>query len=157
MNRLSSFTELYFDFILNLFSWLVWYLDNLQSQISFGCHHLSTVFKLWISKYQLYQRMTRWTVYCLLYAAYSMPFTFRSNSSSIRSFCKCMNFIYSNQLERSRLRTAKFHGFFGYIDVGDGCWRRNVLVKILRCWWRFRLYLLTWPSGTNIRKMSPRY
>ena len=22
----------------------------------------------------------------------------------------------------------------GYIDVGDGCWRRNVLVTIVRCW-----------------------
>ena len=25
----------------------------------------------------------------------------------------------------------------GYIDVGGGCWRRNVLVTALRCWWRF--------------------
>ena len=25
----------------------------------------------------------------------------------------------------------------GYIDVGDGCWRQNVLVTTLRCWWRF--------------------
>ena len=24
--------------------------------------------------------------------------------------------------------------FDGYIDVGDGCWRRNVLVTTLRCW-----------------------
>ena len=23
----------------------------------------------------------------------------------------------------------------GYIDVGDGCWRPNVLVTSLRCWW----------------------
>ena len=22
-------------------------------------------------------------------------------------------------------------------DVGDGCWRRNVLVTIIRCWWQF--------------------
>ena len=22
----------------------------------------------------------------------------------------------------------------GYIDVGDGCWRRNVLATTLRCW-----------------------
>ena len=22
----------------------------------------------------------------------------------------------------------------GYIDVSDGCWRRNGLVKLLRCW-----------------------
>ena len=25
-------------------------------------------------------------------------------------------------------------GKFGYIDVGDGCWRPNVLVTSLRCW-----------------------
>ena len=25
----------------------------------------------------------------------------------------------------------------GFIDVGDGCWRRNVLVTTIRCWWRF--------------------
>ena len=25
----------------------------------------------------------------------------------------------------------------GYIDVGDGCWRRNVFATTLRCWWRF--------------------
>ena len=30
----------------------------------------------------------------------------------------------------------------GYMDVGDGCWRRNQLVTTFRCWW---------PS------MSPRY
>ena len=23
----------------------------------------------------------------------------------------------------------------GYIDIGDRCWRRNVLVTIIRCWW----------------------
>ena len=28
----------------------------------------------------------------------------------------------------------------GYIDVGDGYWRRNVLVRTMRCWWQF------WPS-----------
>ena len=30
----------------------------------------------------------------------------------------------------------------GYIDVGDGCWRRNQLVTTFICWWR---------------NMSPRY
>ena len=25
----------------------------------------------------------------------------------------------------------------GYIDIGYGCWRRNVLVTIMRCWWKF--------------------
>ena len=24
-----------------------------------------------------------------------------------------------------------------YINVGDGCWRRNILMTILRCWWRY--------------------
>ena len=24
-----------------------------------------------------------------------------------------------------------------YIDVGDECWRQNILVTSLRCWWRF--------------------
>jgi len=44
----------------------------------------------------------------------------------------------------------KFSGihYSGYIDVGDGCWRRNVLATTLRCWWRFkslssRLYFLS--------------
>ena len=25
----------------------------------------------------------------------------------------------------------------GYIDVGDGCWRQNLLATTLRSWWRF--------------------
>ena len=28
--------------------------------------------------------------------------------------------------------------FSGNIDVGDGCWRRNVLMTTIRCSWRFR-------------------
>ena len=31
--------------------------------------------------------------------------------------------------------------FNGYIAVGDGCWRRNVLVTTLRCWWPFWSFL----------------
>ena len=31
--------------------------------------------------------------------------------------------------------------FPGYIDVDDGCWRRNVLVTTLRCLWRFWPFL----------------
>ena len=34
---------------------------------------------------------------------------------------------------------------FGYIDVGDGWWIRNVLVTTIRCWWR------SWPFW------SPRF
>ena len=32
--------------------------------------------------------------------------------------------------------------FDGYIDVGDGCWRQNVLVTTIRCWRRFRPFWL---------------
>ena len=30
---------------------------------------------------------------------------------------------------------------FGYIDVEDGCWRRDVLATTLWCWWRFWPFL----------------
>ena len=36
----------------------------------------------------------------------------------------------------------------GYIDVGDGCWTRKVLVTILRCWWRF------WPFWSPTSSIS---
>ena len=29
----------------------------------------------------------------------------------------------------------------GYIDVGDGCLRRNMMATTLRCWWQFWLCL----------------
>ena len=32
-----------------------------------------------------------------------------------------------------------------YIDVGSGCWRRNVLFSTLRCWWRF--WSFWWPKS----------
>ena len=40
------------------------------------------------------------------------------------------------------IKTKSFHTLnkslleirIGYNDVGDGCWKRNVLVTILRCW-----------------------
>ena len=41
---------------------------------------------------------------------------------------------------------------YGNIDVGDECWRRNVLATPLRSWWRFRPFK---ESDTNIQKMSP--
>ena len=43
----------------------------------------------------------------------------------------------------------------GYIDVGDGCWRRNVLVTVLAILVTNIHYLFTLASGTNIQKMSP--
>ena len=49
----------------------------------------------------------------------------------------------------------KYQGTFGafnsYIDVGDGCWRRIVLVTDLAN----RVNILHPCSITNIRKMSP--
>ena len=39
-------------------------------------------------------------------------------------------------------------GPVGYIDVGDGCLRRNVLVTILRCWWGF------WPFRSPLSSIS---
>ena len=32
----------------------------------------------------------------------------------------------------------------GFIDVGDKCWRRNVLATTIRCWWRL------WSQHPNI-------
>ena len=40
---------------------------------------------------------------------------------------------------------------FGYIDVGDGCWRRNVLMTTIRCW--LTIFLA---SGTIIQKRSSK-
>jgi len=46
---------------------------------------------------------------------------------------------------------------FGYIDVGDKCSKRNVLVTVLTCWCRLMVKIVfTLASGTNIQKMSPR-
>ena len=49
-----------------------------------------------------------------------------------------------------------------YIDVSDGCWRRNVLVTTKRFWWRFwQFWSLSqtchqhWNSVNNIPKSSP--
>ena len=48
----------------------------------------------------------------------------------------------------------------GYIDVGDGFWRRNVLITTIRCWLQFWPFwsptsTITLALGTNIKKMSP--
>ena len=46
-----------------------------------------------------------------------------------------------------------------YVD--DGCWRRNVLVTTLRCWWRFCHFRHQHPLSFNLsarhqhQKMSP--
>ena len=41
-----------------------------------------------------------------------------------------------------------FHS--GYIDVGDRCWRRNVLATTLRCWCRFGRFRHKHPLSFNI-------
>ena len=42
--------------------------------------------------------------------------------------------VYSNTKIKLKIALVRFYIFFGYINVGDGYWRRNVLVTILRCW-----------------------
>ena len=49
----------------------------------------------------------------------------------------------------TRMKTRIPSCEIGFIDVGDTCWRRNVLATILIC-------ILTLASGTNFQKMSPR-
>ena len=47
---------------------------------------------------------------------------------------------YSNLTvyKRYKLKQLSYRSYsYGYIDVGDGCWWRDVLVKIWRCWWWF--------------------
>ena len=39
----------------------------------------------------------------------------------------------------------------GYIDVGDECWRRNMLVTTIRCWWRF------WPFWSPMSTIFLHY
>ena len=48
-----------------------------------------------------------------------------SFKSLIRTVMTIMNIIFI---------MSKRQKLFGYIDVGDGCRRRKVLVTILRCW-----------------------
>ena len=51
----------------------------------------------------------------------------------------CSKSIISFSICNSIQKYNRFFFIFqvGYIDVDDGCWRRNVLVIILRCWWKF--------------------
>jgi len=51
----------------------------------------------------------------------------------------------------------------GYIDVGDGFWRRNVLMTPFECWWRFwpygslrsTFYMSQWHNIQKIEILSP--
>ena len=45
---------------------------------------------------------------------------------------ECTLFMFLKNIQKLR-----FGFYIGNIDVGDGCWRRNVLVTTIRCWWRF--------------------
>ena len=46
-----------------------------------------------------------------------------------------------------------WHCSKGYIDVGDGCWRRNVLVTILAILVTNILYLFTLASGPTHKSL----
>ena len=52
--------------------------------------------------------------------------------------------VNMNEVTTRLLNFPWLRNFFkaGYIDVSDGYWRRVVLVKTLRCWWRF------WPFSS---------
>jgi len=57
----------------------------------------------------------------------------------LKSVTKISNF----SLTFSNIR----HQHKGYIDVGDGCWRPNVLVTSLRCWWLIQVTdLIHWEN-----------
>ena len=47
-------------------------------------------------------------------------------------------FITINKLKFQELyklcESEIMRNYFGYIDVGDGCWRPFMLAKTLRCW-----------------------
>ena len=56
------------------------------------------------------------------------------------------NSVEMKRVLQDYLRSMRIHSEVclkpnSYIDVGDGCWRRNVLVTTLRCWWRFWPFL----------------
>ena len=46
-----------------------------------------------------------------------------------------------------KIRIIEFSFIFSYIDVGDGCWGRNVMVTTRRCWWQF------WPFWSPTSNM----
>ena len=49
------------------------------------------------------------------------------------------------------------NGQIDRVNLGHGlrwCLRRNVLLKNIRCWWRFWLSFLTLTSSTNFHNMS---
>ena len=54
--------------------------------------------------------------------------------------------IRNHGRERTYIQHFPPNAYEGYIDVGYECWRRNMLLRTLRCWWRF------WPfqSPTSI-------
>ena len=65
--------------------------------------------------------------------------------------------IFKSNDESSFPRVTGFvHYFFAAIamdniDVGDGCWKRNVLAKTARCWWQF------WSFGHKTSTTSTIY
>ena len=88
----------------------------------------------------------------------TQTFTYHENLSNYAGFFPTQTSIFDFQtfqypfsttcnlkvVSHLRMSTTAKSDFCGYIDVGDACWRRNVLVTILRCWWR------VWPFLTPL-------
>ena len=76
----------------------------------------------------------------------------------------CQNGIFSKTYH-SILYSTQTKLKTGDIDVGEICWRRNMLVTYLRSWWPIwplsplaricQHSIFTWVFITNIQKMSP--
>ena len=76
---------------------------------------------------------------CLINCSQSVPHTI-----AIDQLTKCYFLVWKKTIRLVYYSIWKigFSGYsYGYIDVGDGCWRWNVLVTTLRCWWRFSPFL----------------
>ena len=61
--------------------------------------------------------------------------------SNIRKYKIYLKFslFFGIKSEISQYQQIYYILSYGYINIGDGCWRQNVLVTTLRCWWRFCL------------------
>ena len=76
---------------------------------------------------ELYQNvlniLSRTTLYSFLQPSFSV------------TFFTTLNALYETMCHLQVITCCYQWWIFGYIDVRDGCWRPNVLVTSLRCWW----------------------
>ena len=70
---------------------------------------------------------------------------------------KWKKFISTQFWTARRFSVALFKRFSknGFSDVGDGCWRRNVLATTLRCGWRFWPFLSPTSSIFQHKRRAP--